>query len=61
MAVRSCEQGGGTHGDRMLLQEELGRRWPERQSTRTILGKNKMPWGGVFLKCKTCCVIQCNI
>lgn len=61
VAVRSCEQGGGTHGERTLLQEGLGRRWPERQSTRTILGKNKMPRGGVFLKCNTCCVIQCNI
>lgn len=61
VAVCCCDRGGGTHGEQILLQEGLGRRWPEQQSTRTILGKNKMPRGGVFLKRNTCCVAQCNI
>ena len=61
VAVCSCEQGGATHGEQTLLQEGLGRRWPKWQSTRTILGKNKMLRGGVFLKSNTCCVVQCNM
>lgn len=61
VAVRSCEQSWGAPGGQMLLQEGLGKRWPERQSTRTILGKNKMPRGGVFLKCNTFCVVHCDI
>lgn len=41
VAACSCEQGGGTRGEQTLLQEGRGRRWPEKQSTRTILGKKE--------------------